>query len=389
VTDPLEIVTREAREAPGPKVDWSRVDARLLERVRAEVAVERQAARVGSARRAWIPVAGGLAAAAAVALCVVSLSRGRGPATVEATAPTVDRSAGSLVEGEAFVAGRPRSRGATIALGDVLEARGARAVFLRPAGAGRGEVVFAVEEASRATVTRVDGALVLALDQGAVEAQVGPEGEGFAVDVGVTRVVAHASHLRVARQADYAIVDLSEGAVSIGAPLRAGTAAQLVAAPAHVEFLSGDAAKTMRIDHAAASVRPALVVAAEVATTVPPASATLAQLTAPPPRAPSAPPVATVDPRPEPPVIAVDPNADSTIAQAVHACLAARPAAPDVVGVTVTTELTITLNKDGTVQLARFSPPIAPDAQSCVTGTIYRTRFSHGGSVSIPIDYQK
>ena len=64
-----------------------------------------------------------------------------------------------------------------------------------------GKLTLVLERGTRATITHSQGALVLALDEGAVEAQVVPvpSGEAFAVDVGSSRVAVHGTHLRVAR----------------------------------------------------------------------------------------------------------------------------------------------------------------------------------------------
>ena len=100
-------------------------------------------------------------------------------------------------------------------------------------------------------MTHVQGALVLALQAGAVEAQVVPvpNGEAFAVDVGRSRVAVHGTHLRVARVGEHVVVDLSEGVVSLGEAPRVGsTLGTLVTAPGarrvHRRRRRGDAAVT-------------------------------------------------------------------------------------------------------------------------------------------------
>src|SRR5258708_4662206 len=159
VSDPLAHLTREAKEEPRDLfVDWSVVEKKLFERVKLEVASERAQTRALSRRRLWIPVAAGLAAAAAAAV-----SRGRG--------------------------------GRCAATGEA----------------------FAVDV-------------------------VNPDGTS-------SRIAVHGTHLRVARDGDHVVVDLSEGVVSIGAPARVGsTYGELVTAPAHAELTAGVSA-SLRVDH--------------------------------------------------------------------------------------------------------------------------------------------
>lgn len=82
---------------------------------------------------------------------------------------------------------------------------------------------------------------------------------------------------------------------------------------------------------------------------------------------------------------AVDPNAETTLASAVRSCMLAHPNA-DNFTVVVSTTLRLELNDDGTVRAALFVPPVASDVNACATASIYRTRFAHAGSASVPID---
>jgi hypothetical protein len=83
-----------------------------------------------------------------------------------------------------------------------------------------------------------------------------------------------------------------------------------------------------------------------------------------------------------------DPNAEATLAAAVRGCLAERPSAANVT-VSVTTTLRLGLRDDGSVRTARFEPPVAPDVNACAVQSIYKTRFTHGGVASIPIDFRE
>jgi hypothetical protein len=302
-----------------------------------------------------------------------------------------------------LVDGKPAAVGAALRLGSVVEARGgARAIVERP-----GKVTFLVEPQTRAIVSRAQGALILALERGSVEAQVTPvaAGEAFAVDVGHARVAVHGTHLRVERRqrdtggSDVVVVDLNEGVVLVGeAPRIGSTSGTLMTAPAHAEFAADDALGTLNVTHEAAQVRPPVA----LGTSMQPKAA-------PPPAAPApasrpeaaadvhatvpAPAAPRVEPRPapggaSPQTPAADPNAEGTIAAAVRACFAERPSAANVT-VSVSTTLRLGLREDGSVRSARFDPPVAPEVNACAAPAIYRVRFTHGGSAAVSVDFRE
>ena len=189
------------------------------------------------------------------------------------------------------------------------------------------------------------GALILALERGAVEAQVVPvaAGEAFAVDVEGSRVAVHGTHLRVARDGERVVVDLNEGVVSIGEAPRTGSVlGTLVNAPAHVEFTAADAAGTLTQTHDPAGVRPAdaarLAPAASVLVRSPqaqPSAARHARRVRPARCAPRS--VRRRDEPPGPRSSAPEPTAEEAIATAVRACMAERPRADNVTVVVSTT----------------------------------------------------
>jgi hypothetical protein len=55
------------------------------------------------------------------------------------------------------------------------------------------------------------------------------------------------------------------------------------------------------------------------------------------------------------------------------------------VTVVVSTTLYLELRDDGWVRSAHFDPPVAPDVNACAAQSIYKTRFTHGGDVTIPV----
>jgi ferric-dicitrate binding protein FerR (iron transport regulator) len=393
MSDSLDRLVRESRPDLGTRearnVDWAEVDRGLFGRIEDEQRAER--ARLTSGRSArWVVAAGGLAVAAAIALVVGTSRQTR---SIDGAQVAVEEGAGTVTAveggGQLLVDGKSVGVGAALRAGDVIEARGAQATIER-----LGKLTLIFERGSKATVTHVDGALVLALEAGAVEAQVVPvpSGEAFAVDVGHSRVAVHGTHLRVARVGEHVMVDLSEGVISLGeAPRIGSTLGSLLTAPAHAEFTTSDAEGTLTLSHDPAVLRAPVSLGASTSVrgglpSVAPAPAAKAET------GEVRPPVVATAPHeghPSTPlphsVASVEPSPEAAIASAVRACLAERPRA-DNVTVVVSTTVRLGLGPDGAVTSARFDPPVAPDVNVCASGTIYKARFAHGGSVAIPVD---
>jgi len=403
VSEPLDKLVREARSELGTRevqgVDWNAVDAALFDRIAKERRAERGS--FPSIRlRTWHFASVALAGAAIIA---VALGQPHRPISVPGTHPNhdesanarQDESAGTIVntegDGPVLVDGASVSRGTSLRLGNVLEPRGANVTVERP-----GKLTMILERGSRVRVTQVVGTLVLALEQGAVEARVVPvaSGQAFALDIQDARVAVHGTHFRVARTGARVAVDLSEGVVSIGRVLEVGAMrAPLVTAPAHAEFVATDVAGTLTVTHEPSALRAPAVIRSAAPTTV------VATLPPQRPRTETAPtrsvsPEAGAD-RPEthagkaaPP--AAEPRSDADVegelANAVRACMAERPHAENVT-IVVSTTLLLDLNADGSVRAARFEPPVALDVNECATKSIYKTHFGHGGMAAIPVDF--
>lgn len=409
----LDDAVRDARRDAPAEPDWAAMEEKLFARIDAHQSEERARPRLG--RRGFAAIAGALALAAGSMLALGQ----RGDLTNAPVAVTADPSAGSLRaidgSGQVLVGGQAAVVGRGLARGELVEAAGARGLFENP-----GKVTFVVEDRTRAKVDRTSGTIVLSLESGAVEAQVVPvaKGEAFAVDVvtpkDVVRVAVHGTHLRVAREGDRVVVDLTEGVVSIGRPPREGsTYGTLVVAPAHVELDATRLDAGVTVDHApehvrkAASLSPPTVAAAspahvddhEPAAPAPPPSARLA--TSPRPHASdepatSAAPTATESAPPATASVAAagtasapktTPKPKDAIVQAVRSCVASRvQLGQQGVRVTVSSTLHLRVGAGGAVESARFDPPLEPEVQSCAAATIYATRFSEAGSVTIPIE---
>jgi ferric-dicitrate binding protein FerR (iron transport regulator) len=392
----LDKILREAREDLGTReakqVDWDEVDDALFARVDEDRRADAARSQTGTSRT-WVPVTVGLAAAAALAMVV---GRTRDPRTLDGSQASAQQAAGNVVavdtEGQLVVDGQPAATGTELRLGDVIETHAAQVTVERP-----GKLTMVLEHETRARVTHVEGALVLALESGAVEAQVVPvpNGEAFAVDVEGSRVAVHGTHLRVQRADTQVVVDLNEGVVSIGeAPRSGSTLGSLVTAAAHAEFAWADPQGSLVVSHDPASVRPAAAVGrlamggppVIAPSPLPPQPEFTAQHSPVPAGALTRPQsTSTASPPAAPPLSPPDPNAEQTVAAAVRACMGEHPGGE---GVTVTVGTTVTLDvgDNGVVHLAHFWPPIGKSAQDCSGDVIFKTRFDHGGSVSFRVD---
>ncbi len=423
--DSLDQVVREAR-TDAPDVNWSRVEEALFARVAKERAQQASLVRFRGSRT-WGALAGLAAAAAAVVLLghgqdrpptrgfgseamtdsVQTAARDEGGSTF-----TAKQGAGEVLVGVggaiAPIAGHPQ-----LGVGTVVETQDARALWDARSPTGEARATWLLEEDSRVAVKGI-APLVLGLERGAVEAQVVPvaNGEAFAVDVGDERIAVHGTHLRISREGDRVTVDLSEGVVSIGRPPRTGsTYGTLVVAPAHVRFDLVDVLGSIQVTHDADAVRPVTSFTAVAES----AAAARAVRAAPQGGAvPSAPArgfgassggasqggasqggasqgggirsggasrgsaAGTAG------VVAVDPQAEQTIAAAVRTCAADAPHSTEVT-VTVSSSLELTVGEDGFVRAARFNPPLAPEIQKCASTSIYKTRFADPGVRSVDI----
>lgn len=373
-----------------PEIDWKSVDEKLFARLEQEprpLATEEEPERGG--RVVWIASAVTLAAAAA-ALFFVHPARD----TVEPTSGRAP-SAGVVSFGDVSIGANASAAhtGTQLNRGDRIDVVDQVAYFESP-----GAVRWASQQGSVLHVEHAASPLVLSLEKGSAEAQVTPvpSGEAFAIDVtassGATvRVAVHGTHLRVARDGDKITVDLTEGVVSIGAPPRRGsTIGQLVTAPAHVELDARDLS-SVHVDHSPSAVRPA-----ERVTPAPRADQETA-FVAPPPvqitSSPSSPHVVTsqtqkpqqptsVVPTPPAPAMLTTPD---EIASAIAAC-GKDAVAPQT---SFSTTLSLQVGDDGTVQNARFTPPLLPEARDCAANVIYKRTKLSAGTLNVPIEINR
>lgn len=379
----LNALVNEGRlELAPPERDWSRVEARLLQDLPMP-AKKHVRARDGMTRAAFVV----LAAAAAIGLLVRSRAEPApvvtAPAPVTTSAPRVASAlTGTEGVGEVTINGLLAKAGRELHADDMIIADHARAVLDRP-----GKVAWLVEAedgVARARVTSAGDTLVLGLEDGSIEAQVTPVpvGEAFAVDIAPPgrdrlRVAVHGTHLRVARSGNRIVVDLSEGVVAIGvAPAEGITKGTEIHAPAHIELDATDLG-TLKVERT--GVRPPVPLAGHVPALADPVAP------APAANAPAAPrvPAHAAAPKAHRPAA----PARETIAAAVRDCASvASRGRTNEVRVTVTSELELQVDANGTVTAALFTPPLVPELQTCAANAIYRTKLEETGTVTVPIE---
>jgi hypothetical protein len=336
------------------------------------------------------------------------------------------------VDGEIAMAGR------SLRALDTIETTTTH-VDLSSANASGAGVAWRLEDHSHATISNVGGGgspLVVDLASGTLEAQVTPveRGEAFAVDLrgnaneiasgshDVIRIAVHGTHLRVSRDLakNIASIDLSEGVVSIGFPPKSGsTYGKLVSAPAHIEidvarFFASDASaseQAVRVDKNPTSVRAPETPTAHASGQSGSQGAQTAlaqnllaqeqQATANEPADESHPlaPAAATNPNDEAhaqpqqavsPTEQLDARATESIRTAALAC-ATVPESSNEVRVSVSSKLSLHVGPDGVVQMARFEPPLTPEAQACAGKTIYKTHFAPAAAahdVDIPVQVE-
>jgi ferric-dicitrate binding protein FerR (iron transport regulator) len=409
----MQSLVRELKSTgPRPRDEeaWASVEARLVARLRAEDAREAKPVRPVAVlqqrplhrHRAWLAV-GGFAAAAGLAFFIRQVAM---PQTVPGTVASIasgrtDRPHDTLkaFEGATAIYVNENAMGAVgheLAEGDAVRVdQGARATFERA-----GKVSWLLEgdgtSAARAHLKATGETLIVALEEGAIEAQVTPvpKGEAFAVDVRtgehLVRVAVHGTHFRVARQGSMVHVDLTEGVISIGTPPPSGmTHGHTLTAPAHVEFDVSSVNTTWKEAQTVRSPVPLTPAPNAVSNDgiktlpmiphVPVADGTPSANTK-----KNTAPVFRPDETPKTEVR----SSHEQVLSAVRECAFAR-LNPTVVRVSVTSTLELHVGAHGEVESARFAPPLLPEIQSCAAATIYKMKLedSAGATLSIPVEF--
>ncbi len=396
-SDFLRALTDEAREhltperMTGKAIDWSVVDDKLFARLAKEPAPARGGLRL-------LPAAAiaSVLALAASAMFVIGHRDAPSPGAykpVTAADSVADASSflRQLGQGEVRIGGKLASADAAAHLGDTVTVDGGRAVFAHNEGDARMVTWSLSNEGrsqARARLVAEDRALVVALEDGAVEAEVrSSDRQSFAVDVGRARVSVKGTHLRVERHGNKVSVDLTRGVVSVGST--SSFAGTLISAPAHLEL---DTEHPEALDVDRVHVRPAE--SFEEQTAVAPMANLEASAE---PKVHGAPPALPSAPGSSAIIALAPPEVDprTRILAAVRNCVlthgdGAVGSSGSAVAVSVSSTLNLTLDPSGAVRGARFSPPLHPDAQSCAAEIIYKVRFEGGAaSVSLPVDVKR
>ncbi|MFO0677094.1 MAG: hypothetical protein U0169_11195 [Polyangiaceae bacterium] len=384
----------EGLETP---IDWRRVDARLFEHVDAHSVAPDDPSVDRVSKRVFVGAS--VALAAAVLLAVGFGPKDSSLPTSEAVVtpssePKVAANLRREGAGEVLVDGTAKDGLVSLGAGDAIEAKGARAVFPRFSG-----VAWSLEEGTKVVVEKADGGLVVALDRGAVEAEVTPvdHGEAYAVDVDGVRVAVHGTHLRVAsadgKLGRHVTVDLSEGVIAIGSrPVRGSTVGTSVSAPAHVEFDTRDLAASMKVDARPTAIRAPYVFPRDVAKAPTPAIAMHVEPKDPPPVAvPRREEVAVAKPevRSETvkgPKAVLDPA--GFFRAEVERCWGEGSPGTGV-QVRVESKLEVRVNAALHAELVRFDPPLAPPVQACVSKAVLARTYPRAETIVLPIQLSR
>lgn len=431
----LEQLTKEAASERVPSIDWDKMESAIFDRIDSK-SVQREEPALAEVvqfphpfppglrtqrGRTFGLVVASMAVAASVAL--FSFRTHETPVASSHVAPNRPL-AGSLTK--AALASTVTINGSLAPVGESIYAEddivvSERAEFDRPGAVSwfveRDRVANALgvsAPAAHVKVTRADSSLVLALSEGAVEAEVVPvhAPESFAVEIGyeghVSRVSVHGTHLRVVRRASRVIVDLTHGVVSIDVPeLGASGAGEHISAPSHIEYDARDPRGTTVVTHPEATRIEQTTPAASAGSPSPNVRpATLAPVAAAPQKSPAT-ETAPSDPKSTTPAAppAVEPNAqkvnppaaapqaivspEQAIAQAIQTCSASVPSSAGQVKISISSSLELHVAPNGTVSLAKFDPPLPPDVQACAARAIYKTRFTKGGIFNLPVEVNR
>jgi FecR protein len=233
----------EARDHLGTKsagahVDWEKVDAGVA---RVQTSPSDQGRVYALPTQASTKIAtfcGALALAAAIPFLLLNTYSETKPfeASIQhAQAPVLSHVARTLGT-VSFT-----HEGASIRSGESLEVRGeGRVIFERTKTEERKGIQWSLAASSAATAGRVrvqkeGDAIVLALESGALEADVEPGSSVpiLYVETGKVRVVVRGTHFRVERQGDDVTVDLTRGKVSVET---AFSTPHMLLAPTHASF---------------------------------------------------------------------------------------------------------------------------------------------------------
>jgi hypothetical protein len=335
----LRRLVRDARAEQPAKLDWSRIEQRLLHEARRGQAPAARPARAV----AW-------AVLAAAALVAIWLAGTRAPSSSPETQP-------------ALVAIRdPLHRD-----GDLM-AVGTRVTSgeLRVAVAHAGRAAWTLAADSSARLAGKGERITVALERGSVLSEVvpSPKPETFVVEAAGTRVAVHGTVFRVGLEGGRVIVQVSEGTVAVG-PI-GGAPGFLLEAPARGDFALDGRSGNIDGRPASRQTEERRVGPLKIAR----------------PRAPSATPTGSP---PVPSSSAEPPNEPSIndielgvarVVEVASDCFRSHTQSTDGVQITVRTALSLQIAGSGAVSNVGFQPPLSPDAERCAQEGISRIAFA-------------
>ena len=352
----LDRLILELRDQAAPKLDWERVEARLLR----EPPPRAQAAGVSVLGRLRWPAAGLLAAAAVVAVVAHSPK----PST---RVPTP----------VARVSSEPLN-GDQLALGTHVSA-GNQPLVVEHAG----RVRWTLEPHASASLAVSGEFLTLRLESGALSAQVvpSPKLETFAVEVGGTRVAVHGTAFRVERAGDRVLVAVSEGTVAVEAAGAHAAPAFLLRRDSRGNFavdgpsgnVEGNASAVVS-DTSAQSHRE---VAADEAALPTHSPTPVAHPSARAPAAhPATAPLSATPQLPLQPSISDIETGVSSALELMNRCFHDKTKSSGS-RVSASTGLTLSVTGDGAVRSVTFTPPLAPAVEDCAVNGLRGLTFAH------------
>lgn len=352
----LDRLILELREQDAPKLDWERVEARLLREPKAQ----QQAVGMSFLQRLRLPAAGLLAVAAVVAVVVTR----RLKVNSHVPAPV------------ARVSSEPLN-GDQLALGTHVTA-GDQPLVVEHAGRAR----WTLEPHASASLAVSGQFLTLRLESGALSAQVvpSPQPETFAVEVGGTRVAVHGTAFRVERAGDRVLVAVSEGTVAVEAAGAHAAPAFLLRRDSRGNFgldgpsgnVEGNASAVVS-DSGAQSHREVAAGAAAVQAHSPTPIAHASSHA--PTSHPAAAPVPAAPQLPVQPSISEIETGVSSALELMNRCFHDQTKASGS-RVSASTGLTLSVTGDGAVRSVTFAPPLAPAVEDCAVNGLRSLTFA-------------
>jgi FecR-like protein len=355
----LDRLILELRDEASPKLDWGRVEARLL----LEPQPQQPSAPARFLRRLRLPAVGLVAVAAAAALVV-----GRSPAPPPAK--QVAKMSTAPLDGD------------QLALGMRVTA-GNRPLVVEH----RGRASWTLEPHASAQVSDAGEFLTVKLESGALSALVVPNSkpETFAVEVEGTRVAVHGTAFRVERLGERVQVEVSEGTVAVEPSGSHSTPAFLLrrdsrgnfALDGHTGSVEGNASAVLA-DGGGRSHRKVAKVAPLPSAARTPVVAPTVELGKPIVSAePVLPPPALLVPAlPVQPSISEIESVVSSAVELMNRCFVEQTRSTGN-HVSASTGLTLSVTGDGTIQSVTFEPPLAPAVEDCAVSGLRALTFAH------------